>query len=183
MTPMTRRLLVLYVAVVSGLAACGPPPLRVAQGSTRFVFGSAVYDVDRHELVFFGLIQRGTQPVNETWVWRAGTWTRLHPHHSPTPPRGGLLIGDPANHQVVLQGGSYTPPPPTAQPSGCGQVGSPCVGYALMPQTYHDTWLWNGSDWLEFRPGFSPEDVVPSVSVYAPVLHRPVVSFADHLRG
>ncbi|MHB8718388.1 MAG: hypothetical protein ACYDAC_05805 [Candidatus Dormibacteria bacterium] len=190
---LSRRGLVLLLTVAlagcelrpAGGAPPTPPPAPVA---SHFAYGSATYDVDHHELVFLGLVQTGETATDQTWVWRAAGWQQLHPAHSPDPPREALLMDDPATHQVLIQGGSYTPPPATGTPTQCGQA--QCSSGTVSPvQTYSDTWVWNGVDWQHLQVSSAPPGVTPASAVYVPASHRLIASFggpppaADGLYG
>jgi hypothetical protein len=111
----------LVVATLLGVRAA-----RLAQPAGRNVVppprtGAAIaYDADRGLLVMFGGSANGT-PLDDTWTWDGGRWTRAHPAVSPpvsafgpvtTPGRGakpqafpGLLMADdPGSRSLVLYG-------------------------------------------------------------------------------
>lgn len=65
-------------------------------------------------------------------------WSQHHPTHSPAPPRSAILVDDPADHAVLLYGGTYSPP-----------VAGQGKGFA-------DMWSWDGADWHQVPLAVSP---------------------------
>lgn len=159
------------------LAACGPgvvPSNTQTALASHFVSASAVFDVDRGELVLLGLVETPHGPVDETWVWN-GRWSQLHPLHSPEPPRSALLMEDPADHAVLLYGGSYTHPPSFGAPC---IGGGPCEtsGVAYPTQQYSDMWSWNGDDWHQVMLATPPRGAA-SAYTYLLSNHELLMSF------
>lgn len=109
-----------------------PTPIRPpSRGSAHLV-----YDGQSGGLLLFG--GSGTGPVlgiDDTWTWNGSTWTQQHPVHSPPPRDNGAIAYDAATHQVVLFGGVSD------------EGNTPIIG---------DTWIWNGSDWIQQHPATSP---------------------------
>lgn len=88
-------------------------------------------------------------------------WVQLHPRTSPPPRTGFALAYDSTHGQVVLFGGG-------------GNVTTTCSG--ACPPFLNDTWIWDGSNWTQKMPPFSP---APRVSVQAAydTAHGQVVLF------
>ena len=69
-------------------------------------------------------------PLNETWLWRSGTWVALSPAHHPPGLQGAAIAFDAAEDRTLLLGGWYS------VSSANGTAGA-------------RAWLWNGDDWSE----------------------------------
>jgi uncharacterized protein (TIGR03437 family) len=91
--------------------------------------GPMAYDAVHGQAVMF-------DELAETWVWDGANWTQEFPANAP--PTGGALAYDSALGQVVIFGGAI--PPATTGP--------------FTP--VNDTWLWNGSNWIQQFPATSP---------------------------
>jgi hypothetical protein len=97
------------------------------------------YDAARHEVVLFGGNSDQTS-VPETWVWNGTNWTQKFPMDSPGNRRWATMTYDATREEVVLFGGmGDCPVPPEALVAVCG-----------------DTWVWNGSSWIQRFPTTSP---------------------------
>jgi uncharacterized protein (TIGR03437 family) len=92
--------------------------------------GPMAYDPVHSRVVMF-------DELAETWVWDDVNWTQEFPAN--TPPTGGGLVFDSALGQVVMFGGEIPPA------SGLGNF-----------TPVNDTWLWNGSNWIQQFPATSP---------------------------
>jgi uncharacterized protein (TIGR03437 family) len=113
--------------------------------------GPMAYDPVHSQVVMF-------DELAETWVWDGANWTQEFPANAP--PTGGALAYDSALGQVVIFGGAI--PPATTGP--------------LTP--VNDTWLWNGSNWIQQFPATSP----PARSGFALAYdsgHSQIVSFGS----
>ena len=99
---------------------------------------SVAYDQAHGAMVLFG--GNATTVSNETWTWDGKGWVHQHPSASPTPRHDAVMAYDPARHDIVLFGG-------LAQVAASGKAGQVQVG---------DTWIWNGTTWLELHPQHSP---------------------------
>jgi hypothetical protein len=107
--------------------ATSPPP--------RQYFGMA-YDAARARTVLFGGANTSGHPLNDTWLWDGTHWTQAFPAHVP-PARSSLMMAYDAARQVtILFGGLGT------------------NGVTDIP--LNDTWIWNGTDWIQQAPASSP---------------------------
>ena len=110
-------------------------------------FYTAVYDVARSQMVLLQL------PTSDTWTWDGIDWTKRSPAHRPRT-RGGTefntLTYDDARHLVVFAGGG----------------GLPVIG---------ETWVWDGTDWLEVTPVIGPSYVRQHAVAYDAVRQRVVL--------
>lgn len=117
--------------------AVEPPSPRIDAATT--------YDSARGELVVFGGFDSSNNYLGDTWLW-SGSWTR-YPGTGPSGRRFAAMAFDPAHKVAVLYGGTG------CQSGSCSQL--------------HDTWLWNGSSWLQVTPAHSPQ-LSPDVMAYDP---------------
>lgn len=91
------------------------------------------FDPAANETVLFGgSTFSGAYSVNDTWAYRAGNWTRLHPAASPPARWGANLVYDAATGVLVLFGGTD---------------GS---------TAFNDTWAFASGTWVELHPSESP---------------------------
>jgi len=100
---------------------------NVPPGREYFAFG---YDPAHDEYVLFGGLFEGGQRafyLNDTWIWKAGSWTQAQPTNSPSARWLSQLAYDPGSGKLVLFGG--------------------CAG---------DTWTWDGSNWTQETPATPP---------------------------
>jgi hypothetical protein len=108
----------------SALAVVGPPARNNA---------TAAYDRGHDSVLLFGGSGDGAGNfLNDTWAWKAGAWTQLHPNHSPSGRSAAAAAWDPDVNGVVLFGGMD-------------------AGGALG-----DMWIWNGTDWSRILTAHSP---------------------------
>ena len=84
----------------------------------------------------------GTSAGSETWSWNGSDWTQRQPVHAPSPRTDYIMAEGPGN-TVVLHGGW-------------------ALG-AANPTPLNDTWVWNGTDWIE-------KTVTPPSQSYGPML-------------
>jgi len=91
------------------------------------------YDAARGQVVLFGgLGARG--PLNDTWTWDGTTWTQKSPANKPPAREGHAMAYDAARRQVLLFGGDDS----------------------RTPRLLNDTWVWDGSNWVQQFPANSP---------------------------
>ncbi len=97
-----------------------------------------VYDPAMGRLLLFGGFSYGGTgsgvALGDTWIWDGKDWLELHARHSPAARGTAAAAYDPRSQAVVLFGGNGSGPGPE----------------------YGDTWIWNGTDWLEQHPANSP---------------------------
>jgi uncharacterized protein (TIGR03437 family) len=101
-------------------------------------FGHAMaYDSTHHQVVLFGG-NNGLSDLSDTWLWDGTNWTRVTPQNSPSARSFHQMVYDSTDDQVVLFGG------------GTSNEVSANNGLA------NDTWLWDGSNWMQAMPPNSP---------------------------
>ena len=106
-------------------------------------FGAMAYDGAHEQVVLFGggIITY----YGDTWLWGGSSWTAGHPVGWLPVARGGHgLAYDAKLGQVVLFGG----------------IGGSDSGY------WNDTWLWDGSNWLQEFPALNPPGRMYTSMVY-----------------
>lgn len=93
------------------------------------------FDAARSEVVLFGGANYAESRVfADTWSWDGTSWTERHPAHSPAARDWPALAYDDALGEVVLFGG----------------------GIPGAAANSDETWTWDGSDWSEQQPEWSP---------------------------
>lgn len=159
-----RRLIVVLAVQLLAVACSDSSGIGSAPGhgpvsppSRLFVSASAAFDADRGELVLLALVETPSGPTDETWIWK-DSWSQLHPAHPPTPPRNPMLVDDPADHAVLMYGGTYSPP------------------VAGRGKEFADMWSWDGEDWHQVPLAMSPSGH-PSGYAYLPSKHELLMSF------
>ncbi|MCI4330500.1 MAG: PKD domain-containing protein [Thermoplasmata archaeon] len=85
--------------------------LNVAGGARNREQGVTAFDpADGYTVLFGGWNHSATnlsqQFLNDTWVYKAGVWTQLHPVLSPSQRRGAMMAYDPVDGYLVMFGGS-----------------------------------------------------------------------------
>ena len=110
--------------------ASSPSPRRLAGFGGDLIVGGMV-------LFGGGAMVGGNQVENqETWRWNGATWTQLQPLHAPAARWNLGMVTDPGRGRILLHGGTT---------GGLGQL-----------VTFRDTWIWNGTDWLQSTMGTEP---------------------------
>jgi hypothetical protein len=91
-----------------------------------------VYDSARDRIVMFGgRTGNGKVDLGDTWVFKNGDWTQLNPPNSPPARLFSSAAYDPLRDRVVLFGGAtITADLKTTTP-------------------YHDTWEFDGTNWIQ----------------------------------
>jgi hypothetical protein len=117
-------------------AANTPPSAR--QGHAM------AYDSNTGVVILFGGSPNGSQAYNDTWQWNGTTWTQLTPTNQPSARLYHSMTYDSNNQTIVLFGGQ-------SAPGGT---------------TLSDTWIWNGSNWVQQFPAQSPIGVWGHASCY-----------------
>ena len=120
---------------LSALATCslsGAPDARMA--------ASAAYDPSAAHVVLFGgdrTINGGNLSTAETWIWNGAMWT-LYAGDGPSARAYAAMDYDAAHREIVLYGGQHD------------VAGS-------SPISSFDTWVWDGSKWLNSTPALTPK--------------------------
>jgi len=100
----------------------------------RFLMGMS-YDQERQVVVLFG--GRGREGLlGDTWTFDGNVWAEQHPSASPSPRADVSMAYDAMHKQTLLFGGFSAT--------------------ARDPVYLGDTWVWNGSCWVEQSPAKSP---------------------------
>lgn len=76
-----------------------------------------------------------------------GGWMEIHPKHTPGRRAISAVAYDPARHRVVLFGGT-----------------SEWIGSSFYYE--HDTWEWDGTDWIQMKPKTSPSSRAGHMMAY-----------------
>jgi hypothetical protein len=121
-----------------------------------------VYDAARGALLLFGGVSNGKH-VAQTWIWKAGAWTELHPANSPPARADAGAAYDAARGKVVLFG-------------GC------CAGEGFAPNPFADTWSWNGTNWTQEHPSSSPSERT-NAAMASDAVRGNVVLFGGYVHG
>jgi hypothetical protein len=93
---------------------------------------SLAFDPATEQLVLFGGVAVGS--LGDTWTWDGTTWTQQAPATSPSPRNDASLAYDAATSQLLLFGGFQS----------------------VFGPTFGDTWLWDGTTWVQQSPATSP---------------------------
>ncbi|MGD1064659.1 MAG: kelch repeat-containing protein [Terracidiphilus sp.] len=101
------------------------------------------YDGAHGQVVLFGGFGEGGY-LNDTWLWNGMTWAQANPSNSPSPRAAHAMVYDAAHGQVVLFGG----------------LNGAANSWA------NDTWVWNGTNWIQQSPANSPSARDADVMVY-----------------
>jgi N-acetyl-anhydromuramyl-L-alanine amidase AmpD len=112
----------------------------------RFIH-AMVYDEARGEVVVFGGYPMGALPnliANDTWVWNGSDWTQRNPPISPPNTYYHAMAYDAARQQVVMFGGV-----------------EPGFGVRRF-----DTWVWDGTTWIQKHPANSPQVTYAMATAY-----------------
>lgn len=118
--------------------------------SPRFLHGMA-YDSARDRVVLFG--GRTTNGASDqTWEFDGTDWTRITTANSPPPREEMGMVYDSSQNRVVLFG-------------GCDED---------TGTVYGDTWIYDGTDWLDQSPPSSPSPRYRGAMVFDTERNRPV---------
>jgi hypothetical protein len=143
---------------------------------------SLAYDGATGQIVLFGgILNTGSVPQNETFIWDGSSWSEANPADSPPGRNSAMMAYDPATSQLVLfggQGGGYTlddtwlwtgdnwveqfPQTSPSPRSVAAMAYDPSIseivlfGGSTISSPLGDTWVWTGTDWVELHPPVSP---------------------------
>ncbi|HYA54324.1 MAG TPA: kelch repeat-containing protein [Thermoplasmata archaeon] len=95
-------------------------------------WSSMTYDAATSSVLLFGGINESSQYGNDTWSFKAGTWTQFFPTHLPPGRHAQEMVYDAASSEVVMFGG-------------------------LGSTTYlNDTWTYQSGNWAPIAAGNHP---------------------------
>ena len=137
--------LAIVLAACSNAATPSPNPSSASSVPVlqpRLERPSMAYDAARQQVILFGAtaVQGG---VSETWAWKNGRWTSLHPPTSPPPRTSAGMAYDSTTQTIVLFGGQSA-------------IAGPDGGLAAMA----DTWTWDGRTWARAASAAGPPATV-----------------------
>jgi len=115
-----------------------------------------VYDAARQKVVLFGG-SSGFDVYGDTWTWDGSNWTEEKPQSSPPRRFFASMAYDAARGETVLFGGENCDGVPN---TGVGIGG--CRNRLLLG----DTWVWNGTNWIQKNPVTSPPAKTGAAMVY-----------------
>lgn len=154
--------------------------------SPRALAGIA-YDEVRGEVVLFGgvgVADDGTpySKLGDTWTWDGQTWTRHNLPVAPEPRVQAGMVFDRARGEVVLYGGSGEGAPNecTLRPMGI------CIDLdneGGQPGDLGDTWVWDGSAWVQRSPAQAPPARAAMGMGYDDLRERVVLFSGVHVGG
>ncbi|MGI8550563.1 MAG: Kelch repeat-containing protein [Dehalococcoidia bacterium] len=112
------------------------------------------YEPNKGGLLLFGGVDNFNNTLGDTWFWNGVTWAQQlqgAAAGSAPPPRYAMgLAEDAARNNVVLFGGACLPANPVfSNPAAL------CPN-AANGNIYGDTWVWNGTSWINSNPTTSP---------------------------
>lgn len=96
-------------------------------------FATAYDAADGYDLLFGGYAVASSIETNETWIYRLGEWTQLHPNASPPALWQPSMAYDPQTRSVILFGGLNN-----------------------YSSESNETWSFAGGNWSLLSPGRSP---------------------------
>jgi len=128
--------LVLILSIFGTAQAQMPPARWVRLDSSPPARSNArmAWDAARGQVVLFGGAT-GAGETDETWVWTGRSWERRTPLGAPSPRNSNAMAYDAIRREVVLFGGWNS----------------------RLSQVYGDTWVWDGSNWIQRFPARSPD--------------------------
>lgn len=88
------------------------------------------YDPVHHNVLLFGGASIAA-PLNDTWIWNGEVWTEQQPVHQPGKDKifeYPQMVYDTSRRQIVMVGSARDFP---------------------NPNSYTETWAWDGQDWIE----------------------------------
>jgi hypothetical protein len=119
---------------------------------TMFQF-AMVYNPTTETVVLTGT-RNVTGASLETWTWDGNTWAQRFPTVSPPPRVGHGMTYDVARREVLLFGGT-----------------DPLAGGSVI---LTDTWVWDGSNWIQRSTTRAPSGSWGAALTYAPSIHATV---------
>jgi len=123
---------------------------------------SMAYDAKESVCVLFGGLAPQSPSgllgdTGETWIWNGSTWTEEHPLKSPSARENIQLTYDARLNAVLLFGGLSI---------GGPNLSGPINDSVKNAGDHGDTWIWNGSNWMEMHLATAPSARDAGVLVY-----------------
>ena len=125
------------------LPSSGSAPVNRTEGMMTFDSEDG-YDVLFGGCPGYAEFGCGASGLDDTWTFSNGTWTQLHPAHSPPPLSAAVLADDPYDGYLVLYGGD-------------GPNGSS-----------NETWTFSQGDWNEVQTALTPPALERAAMAYDP---------------
>jgi len=127
--------------------------------------GSMAYDRRNADVVLFGgSAFDGGAVYYDTWTWDGSNWTERTPSTVPPERLYEALAFDGARNEMVMFGGAYY----------------------LSEEGYfyrNDTWVWNGTTWLQRLPAHSPSERSEAAVAYDAATRQVVLFGGGKLSG
>jgi M6 family metalloprotease-like protein len=120
---------------------------------SRLKMDMAVFTA-RGESILYGGAVSGTA-LSDTWAWDGTAWSKKTPAHNPGGLNAHAMAYDAANNRIVLFGGWLN------------------VGKA--DALSDATWTWDGADWAQVHPQYSPSARVNHAMAYNAASHKTVL--------
>ena len=129
---------------------------------------SMAFDGTRGETVLFGGFLSQPTPTwfSDTWVWNGSAWRQMV---TPTPPAaraGHVLAYDPALAAVLMIGGAG---------------GKDVTGSSWNYDFRRETWMWNGTAWVQQFPAIQPGPAYTIAAAYDDAKQGLTVHLGDDL--
>ncbi len=162
--------------------------LNIPPGRRYAAFG---YDLTHDEYVLFGgLFEGGGRAfyLNDTWIWKDGSWAQAQPPNSPSARWLASLAYDPGSSKLVLFGGcagdtwtwdgtNWTQEAPTTPPPSlwaAALASDPAASNVLMFGGYNcstssvvnSTWTYSQGQWTQLNPGSGPSARMAAALAY-----------------
>jgi hypothetical protein len=115
------------------------------------------YDASRGQVILFGGADAAGNAMNDTWEWDGADWTRRTPVDSPSRRLYHAMAYDASRGEIVLFGGIAT-------------------DNGILYSVVGDTWVWNGSNWVQRFPVTNPPPRQHHAMAYD-ITHTEVVLF------
>ena len=115
------------------------------------------FDQARQVVVLFGGANAAGVVMNDTWTWNGTDWTQMSTPVSPPVRANHSMAYDSLHQETVLFGGWNE---------------DPVDGFVFRT----DTWVWNGSAWIQRTPFFAPPGRSDFGMAYDPVNQQVVIT-------
>ena len=133
-------------------------------------FASLIYDKSTNQMILFGgLIPHSPNAtvLNDTWIWNGSNWIQQNPTNSPSPRAAAAVSLSPVAHG---QNSNHN-----SNQNSHGEFDVVLFGglssLNLVTGELNDTWIWNGSNWIQQNPTNSPSPRAAAAISLSPVAH------------